>query len=447
MDYSQAIDYLCSFPDWERGTTSPRGQIMTLASVKSLLARLGNPHLGRGTIHITGSKGKGSTSHMVAAILTECGLGTALFTSPHLHSYCEQIAFNCQPVSEFEFAQGIKSIMTAVDLEHESILGPVSTFGVLCALFFCLSSQRSHLVDWQIVEVGLGGLNDATNVFEEKDLAIITPISLEHTSILGKTTAEIAAIKAGIITPGCTVILAPQQDPLVKPVIVNHCAQVGAKLIDVGELYKTKRLKHTHSSQVFELSGPHTTKIISLRMLGQHQIVNATTAFAAADVLREKGVSIDYDKVVSALKNASVPGRFEILKTNPTIVVDGAHNGESALALRQTLIDHLNAQACTFIIGVNSDKDIEAILKALAPIAKRIIATKSKNPRAMDPEHIASIGGYLRLLSSKGRTIFDAIRLGLSSIEKNEILCITGSLYVVAQARKLILPWSCSRPQ
>ncbi len=411
---------------------------MSLESVRSLLSRLDNPHLGRRTIHVTGSKGKGSTSTMLASVLSQSNLHTALFTSPHLHAYTEQMTFDLQNLSEAEFATGIAAIRAAVEAEDKSGPGPVSAFGLLCALFFHLCKQQDRPVDWQIVEVGLGGAHDATNVFASKDLAIITPISLEHTAILGKSTSEIAAAKAGIIVSGCTTVLASQEDRAVKPVIAKRCYEVGSRLIDVGELYAVRQVTANEHCQTFVLTGPNGTHEVRLQMLGKHQVQNATTAIAAAEALIELGIPITDTAIVTGLRQAKIPARFEILRRNPAIVVDGAHNGHSAAALRQALIDHLGIESCIFVLGVNSDKDIDAICHCLAPITKGIVATRSGNLRAMNVEHIASVCRALNLPVTTTESVRQALIAACTLSEGTNPICITGSFYVAAEARRII---------
>ena len=234
MDYSEAIAYLMSFTDMERGFQASASPTMSLASVRSLLSRLNDPHLGRGTVHITGSKGKGSTATMVEGILRRQGYTTALFTSPHLHSFTERIAIDGDAISPEEFAAAVDAIRPAVEAERNSVHGNVSTFGVLTALFFWLVRAQARPVQWQVVEVGLGGTYDATNVFDAPDVAVITPVSLEHTAILGNTPAEIATDKAGIIKRGASAILAMQRDLEVAGVVRARCQDVGAELTEVG---------------------------------------------------------------------------------------------------------------------------------------------------------------------------------------------------------------------
>ncbi|HJP40364.1 MAG TPA: dihydrofolate synthase, partial [Dehalococcoidia bacterium] len=211
MNYREAIDYLLSLSDLERGIQKSANPTMSLGAIRSLFKRLGNPQHGRSTVHVTGSKGKGSTATMIESILCAARKRTALFTSPHLHSYRERIRFNGIPVSEQEFASALETVLPALGLESQQVGADLSTFGILTAMFFASVSNRSPAVDCQIVEVGLGGSFDATNVFEKVDVAVITPIALEHTAIVGDSESEIARDKVGIVKDGSTFVLTRQE--------------------------------------------------------------------------------------------------------------------------------------------------------------------------------------------------------------------------------------------
>lgn len=446
MNYSEAVEYILSFPDMERGTHGPRGAIMSIASMRSLLERLGNPHLGRNTIHLTGSKGKGSTSRMIASILSQTGFTTALYTSPHLHSYTERIVFNLVPVSEEEFARGLTEIRPAIDEEANSTNGPLSTFGILTALFFHLVNTRTPKTHWQVVEVGLGGRFDITNIFDAKDMVVITPISLEHTELLGKTPTEIATNKAGIITPGSTTVLAPQKDSGARSAVARKCAESRSEFIDVGKTYKFKTLSFDLRSQKFQVDRAGGTLDLEIPMLGQHQIVNAVTAVAAADALAKRGVPVASKQIAEGLKAIRVPGRLEILQgtpgKGPTIVVDGAHNHESAAALAVALKSFFNVERCIFIVGVNNDKNIAAIWRELESMSKLAIATRSRNQRAMDPNSIKEVMSIFQADHPDVKVTEDvgqALELALKSATADDVICVMGSLYVVADAREHIL--------
>jgi dihydrofolate synthase/folylpolyglutamate synthase len=414
--------------------------------MKALLARMGDPHKGTPTIHITGSKGKGSTSAFLNSMLVAAGLETALYTSPHLHDYTERIAFGLEAVSEADFARGVSEIRQSVEAERAAGNTTISTFGILTALFFHLVKAAPRQVQWQIVEVGLGGRYDVTNVFDTKEAAVITPISLEHVEILGSTQTEIAANKAGIIVPHCLSVMAAQKDGGARTAVGRRCHEVQAELIDVGKKFKVKQLSHDLTGQSFSLEGSGVSMELRINMLGTHQINNAATAVATILGLRHRGVlEITDAQIVEGLASATLSGRLEQLsKTSagPIIVADGAHNHESAAALCDALKTFFKIKNCIFIIGVNTDKNITAIWKELTGLAKLVITTKSTNPRSMDP---TQIGELIRFLEVDGATVVstdsvpEAIEKALQVAQPDDLICITGSLYVVAEAREHLL--------
>jgi dihydrofolate synthase/folylpolyglutamate synthase len=453
--FKEAIEYIQSFPDAERGSSGIAGPTMSLATMKSLLGRLGNPQACARTIHVTGSKGKGSTATLIAAVLKAAAYRTALYTSPHLHSYRERIAFDLQPVSEEEFAEGIGTISALVrqsELEGE---GPYSTFGVLTALFFHLAKQRLTKSDWQIVEVGMGGKHDATNVFATKDVAVITAVSLEHTAILGKSIPEIVKNKAGIITPGSTCVLAPQRDARVKAIVQEICDERQAELVDVSTACSFEGLEQSRQGQLFVWQGHDSQDTFSLKLLGQHQMENAATAATVAQVLQKRGASTSRSAMAEGLAQTELPGRFEIISLRADsngaelpIILDGAHNQDSANALARTLRQLFPDQKCLIIMGVNRDKNIEAMWAELGQYCRMLIATKSENMRAMPPEEIiercARADQGLSSLASNSvkEALHDAIRYS----GKYDLICVTGSLYLVAEAREEILHRQISHP-
>ncbi|GIW18549.1 MAG: bifunctional folylpolyglutamate synthase/dihydrofolate synthase [Tepidiforma sp.] len=446
MDYQDAIDYLLSLSDMERGYQASPNPTMSLASVRSLLARLNDPHLGRPTVHITGSKGKGTTSAMIAGILREAGYATALYTSPHLHSFTERIAIGGEPVSPEEFAAGMAAILPAVEAERESVHGNVSTFGVLTALFFWLVRAQVPRVEWQVVEVGLGGTFDATNVFEATDVAVITPISLEHTQILGKTTVEIARDKSGVIKGGTTAVVAKQRDPAVLEVIRARCEEVGASLIDVGASYAVEVTEKHPWGQRLEMRRPNG-EVITLRtpMLGRHQAENAMTAVAAADAIRARGFALSDHAIAEGLARVRVPGRLEVMGQKPLVVADGAHNGESAAALAAALREYFTWKRCFLVIGVTRDKDLRAMGFELARLAELIVCVGFRNPRSMDPYEMIQQIGFLGPAAVAEETVAGGIETALAHATADDLVCITGSLYVVAEAREAVLGESVVR--
>ncbi len=445
MDYGEAIEYLMSFNDMERGHQASPNPTMSLASMRSLLSRLNDPHLGRPTIHVTGSKGKGSTSAMIAAILLRAEMSTALYSSPHLHSFTERIAINGEPVSPEELAAAMEAVRDAVDAENQSVHGNVSTFGILTALFFWLTRAQALPVKWQVVEVGLGGTFDATNVFDTTEVAVITPISLEHTAILGNTPAEIARDKAGIVKAGSTCVLAPQRDTTVVDVVRARCEEVGAKLVLVQDLYEAQVLEKYPFGQSFQLHGPRGTAELRTPLLGRHQVENAATAVAVIEALRERGHDVPDSAIAEGLARARVPGRMEVMGQKPLIVADGAHNAESAATLAEGLKDYFHWRRSFLVIGVTADKDLRGMGFQLARFQELIICTRFRNPRSMDPYAMIQEIGFLGPAAVAEESVGDAIETALSYAEPDDLICITGSLYLVAEAREYVLGESVVR--
>lgn len=424
---------------------------MGLPSMRALLERMGNPQLGRHTVHVAGSKGKGSTSTMISRILDEAGFSTALYTSPHLHDYAERIAFGTKPVDPERFAKGVAELKKAIEAERLSGNVNMSTFGLLTALFFHLVKNSSPQVDWQVVEVGLGGRYDVTNVFATKDLAVITPISLEHVEVLGSTPTEIAANKGGIITPKSIAVLAPQKDQGARTAIGRRCGEVQAQLVDVAREYKIRIEKQDLSGQTFLLeSKQHGNLELFTPMLGNHQVYNSATAAAAALALKAEGVAITEEHIRKGLEKTVVPGRLQVLcgvtngrKTGERIVVvDAAHNHESAQALAEGLKTFFEVESCIFVLGLNTDKNISAIWKQLEGMSKLCIATRSQNPRSMKPEDIAEVVTTFGASETDvhiSNSVPDAIDEAKRVAKEGELICITGSIYVVGEAREYIL--------
>jgi dihydrofolate synthase / folylpolyglutamate synthase len=442
LDFQQALEFLETLPDMERARHGS-GVTMTLETMKVLLGLLGHPERKARTIHITGSKGKGSTATFITSILEAAGFRTALFTSPHLHSYRERIAFGLEPVSEEDFARGVNEIARTIHKSVPDEIGPVSTFGILTALFFHLVATRAPAVDWQIVEVGLGGTHDATNVFTKKEIAVITPISLDHTAILGDSTASIAEHKAGIITHGASVILAPQHDRIVKQAVSRKCKEISARLIDVDELFKVERLSFDLNEQTFRVSGPPRATEYGIKFGGRHQIANACTALATIEVLKELGHRIDEAAVRDGLGKALLPGRFELMKLHEygtSCVLDGAHNGASASALTQSLKEYFPGKEIVFLLALNRDKDVHEFWTALAGCSRKVIVTKTHNPRALTPEVlkecIMQCDPYAEIVCAPSLT--DALAATLPFLERESVICVTGSLYLVAEAREFL---------
>lgn len=436
MDYLQTLRWLRRRDDWERTGSPQDAARWDLRRMHSLLARLGDPHLARGTVHVAGSKGKGSTAAMVAAVLRQAGVTTGLYTSPHVHRFTERIAVDGEPITDDDFARLLSELGPHIEAEDASgEYGTVSTFEALTALAFVAFRERG--VTWQVLEVGLGGRLDATNVFDKKAVCVITPIGLEHTAVLGDTVAQIAGEKAAIITCGATVVMAPQPESAADAVR-RVCAERGATLVEVAQACALSRSAHSLDGQELSLRTPRSTYRLRLPLLGRHQLDNAATAVLALEALDAHGVSIDGTAVREGLAGVRWPCRIEILKRRPLVIADAAHSRDSARRLAQTLRDDLGLAGVTFVIGSSSDKDIDALADELAPLAAQVFATRSRNPRALPPPPIAAAFAAREVPAAVQEPVAAALEAALAQIEAGAVV-VCGSLFVAAEAREHLL--------
>ncbi len=435
MNYRQALDYLLSFADFERsGRFQDRPDVRPLLS---LLRRLGDPHLGRCTVHIAGSKGKGSVAAMVESILRAAKLRTGLFTSPHLHSYTERIRIDGEPLEEDDWARLTRVLREAVVAGSPAPDGrSLVTFDLLTALAFLAFRERG--VDCQVLEVGLGGRVDSTNVFEAKEVCAVTAIGLEHTEVLGDTVEAIAAEKAAIARPGSTVVIGPQPASSgVRDVIRQAAADAGCPTVDVAGSYSWQRTAHDLDGQGFRLRGPRGVLHLRLPLLGEHQLENAATAVACADALAGRGLPIPDEAIQQGLAQVRWPGRLEILHRHPLVVADGAHSRDSARRLRESLADYLSCRNAILIVGMSADKDVTGLAQELAPIAsgRRVIAVRAGHPRAMHPRLVAAAFVKSGVEAAAGDKVWEALGEALAAARAKDVICLTGSLFVAAEGR------------
>lgn len=435
MNYREAVRYLLSFADFERsGRFQDRPD---LAPLLTLLSRLGDPHLGRRTLHIAGSKGKGSVAAMAEAVLREAGYVTGLFTSPHLHSYRERIRIDGDPISEDGVVRLTRVVKRAVERNPgETKERSLVTFDLFTSLAFLAFRETDAGV--QVLEAGLGGRLDSTNVFETKDVACITPISLEHTQVLGDTAEQIAREKADIITSGCTAVMAPQPFQEAARVIRERAESVGARLIDVERDYRWQVMSHDLRRQDIVVEWPGGRTRARLRLLGAHQVENAATTIACIEALREHGAAIPDMAIADGLASVRWPGRLEVLREMPLVIADGAHNRESARRLREALSGTFAAKDVTFIAGTSLDKDVAGLADELAPAAKRVLAVRADHPRAMPKEAVADAFRRAGVECEVVDNVAGALVQALAEAGSSGVICLTGSLFVVAEAREYL---------
>ena len=429
--YQQALDYLCSFVDYET-MHLPRSAVnYDLRRVEELLFRLGNPHLAARSVHVAGTKGKGSVAAMVAAVLTASGYTTGLYTSPHLNDLRERIRVNGELITEEELIALVERLKSEVEaVSEKATYGQLTTFELLTALGFAHFKQKG--VDFQVVEVGLGGRLDATNVIQP-EVGIITSISFDHTEVLGSSLTEIASEKAGIIKPGSIVVTSPQPDEVAQ-VIEKACLKCNAGLVRVGSDVVWQSLGFDAERQLLRVKGRLGSYRLSIPLLGRYQLENAATAVAALEVLAGRGFNISRDSIINGLATVSWPGRFQILSRRPLLVVDGAHNPDSARKLKQSLVQYFAFDRAILVIGVSSDKDVAGIISELVPLFDKVIVTRSRHPRAMALEQLIAAFRRYGVEVQAVEAVSEALSLALSMAGARDLVCVAGSLFVVAEA-------------
>ncbi len=445
MEYIEALRLLLHRDDWERSGSAADAARWDLRRMRSLLARLGDPHLGRGTVHIAGSKGKGSTAAMIASVLRAAGQSTGLYTSPHLHRFTERIAVDGQPIAPDDFGRLMGELAQHVEAEDaDGSYGTVSTFETLTVLAFLHFRERD--VRWQVLEVGLGGRLDATNVFEKKAVCVITPIGLEHTAILGDTIAQIAGEKADVITSGSTVVMAPQREPAAE-VVRQVCSERNATLIETAQACALSPKGRGGDGQAFTLHTPNGTYTLRLPLLGRHQLENAATAVLALEALAPHGVEIAEAALRAGLANVRWPARIDVLRQRPLVVADGAHDRDSARRLADTLREDMGLSNAVLVVGWSGDKDATALADALASLATHVVATRSRHPRAAEPRAVADAFAEREIPVTIAEPVGAAIDAAHGLASPGGAVVICGSLFVAAEAREHVLGIEYDPPQ
>ncbi|MBN3038253.1 MAG: bifunctional folylpolyglutamate synthase/dihydrofolate synthase [Candidatus Omnitrophica bacterium] len=446
MSYQKAQDHLNSFINYERLNRYPYRSSFRLNRAKRLLEFLGNPHLSLRCVHIAGTKGKGSTCAFIAHILKEAGFKVGLYTSPHLLDVRERIRI-LKPSSislhlsaddkipKKDFARLIEKTKPYAEKLRKTRLGSLSYYELLTALAFLYF--KSERCDFVVLETGIGGRLDATNVCQA-ELCALTPISYEHREVLGNTLEEIAREKVEIVKPATRAVITAPQRPTVLRIIKRQTRRTGARLLQVGKEIRIRNESLASRSQSFDLTGVFGDYSgLKMHLLGMHQITNAAVALGCIGYFKRQGVNISTKAIKEGLKKTLWPGRLDIISHWPKIVLDGAQNQASAHALKKSLKSFFKFKNLILVLGVSQDKDVRGISKELVPISDRIILTKSENPRAMHPEIIKKF-----ISASKGPVCLtdntkEALEMAVECVDGNDLVLVTGSLFLVAEVLKL----------
>jgi len=377
--YNKALDYLYSFVDYSLKHSSELAKAeFNLDRMFALMTELGNPQAKYPIIHVAGTKGKGSVSALCASALQAAGYKTGLYTSPHLLDYTERIQIDGKPISYEQLVNLVEEIKPAV-----AKIPKLTTFEITTALGFLAFAKQD--VNAAVIEVGLGGRLDATNIVTPK-VSVITSLSYDHMAVLGSTLAQIAGEKAGIIKPNVPVVSAPQTEEGLE-VLQRIATEKNCPFILVGRDVEFERLTSSLDGQSLRVTDPRPSTLdLQLPLLGEHQIQNAATAYAA---LKMSGIEISHEAIQKGFSQVKWPARFEVLQREPPVIVDSAHNRDSAWRLRQTLDEYYPETPVVLVFCALEDKDITGMLEELKPRIETVVATHADHPRAPSAEWIA----------------------------------------------------------
>lgn len=431
--YQETLDYLYSYIDFSLVKTSRySAERFELGRMRDFTASLGNPQNDYRVIHIAGTKGKGSVAALCASALQQSGLKVGLYTSPHLQDFTERIQVDSSPITPEELIALVEEIKPKIDASPE-----ITTFEITTALAFLYFSRQD--VDVAVLEVGLGGRLDATNVCTP-DITVITSISYDHTDLLGETLEEIAAEKAGILKQGIPLVLS-QQAAEARESILRIAAQRSVPVVEVGKDYLFHPLDKSLSGQSLEVwlqeavDGGAAHIEVAIPLLGDHQLENAATAYAALMVAREQGIQVSDSGIRAGFQSVQWPGRFELLRKDPALIIDSAHNRDSARKLHKVLQDYFPGEQVVLVFGASEDKDIQGMLSELKPAIFKVITTKSTHPRAADPDDLVKVAEGINLNAISTASVESALTEAERLANGSTIILVTGSIFVAAAAR------------
>ncbi|HEX8991915.1 MAG TPA: folylpolyglutamate synthase/dihydrofolate synthase family protein [Anaerolineales bacterium] len=424
--YDAALDYLYSFVDYSLKHSSELAKAdFNLDRMRLLMAELGNPQDHYPTVHVAGTKGKGSVCAFVASGLHAAGLRVGLYTSPHLLDYAERIRIDFAPIDHralVDLVEEIKPVAARVP--------KLTTFEITTALAF-MHFAKQH-VDAAVIEVGLGGRLDATNIILPK-VSVITSLSYDHMAVLGNTLAQIAGEKAGIIKPGVPVISAPQK-PEALEVLVRVAAEHKAPFTLVGRDITFEGLRHSLDGQSLKVRKDQDAYMYTIPLLGAHQVQNAAVAAAALWTIREQRIGVPDQAIQDGLAAVQWPARFQVVRREPPVIFDSAHNQDSFARLRQALEDYFPGRPAYLVFGASEDKNIPGMFEEIKPVVRLILISKSFHPRALEPEKIAALADQAGIPHEIAPSVGAAFGRALEMSEKDgSIVLSAGSMFVTAE--------------
>ena len=446
-DYQKALDYLYSFVDYSlTRNLSHSNTKFDLRRMVDLMHLLGDPQTKYPTIHVAGTKGKGSTCALIASALVEAGYRIGFYSSPHMTDFTERIQVNDKNISHVDIVKHVEKIKPFVDQIKES-----TTFEITTAIAFQYFAEEK--VDIAVIEVGLGGRLDATNIITPI-ASVITSLSLDHMAVLGDTLAKIAAEKAGIIKENVPVISAPQ-NPEALIVLKEKAMQTHSDLYVVGEDIIFTLGKHSLIGQQFSISIDEKSKLkskfnkqdtnnsekpleFSIPLLGAHQAENAAAAFTTLKVIQHSGIIVTDESIIKGFEKVNWPGRFEVLIQKPLFIIDSAHNKDSAKKLSKTIDDYLSDRSIIMIFGASEDKDIAGMFDELLPHVKKVILTQSIHPRALDIKQLVNFASGYNCTVEAIIPIENTIKQAINEAGPDDVILGTGSIFIAAAIREYV---------
>ncbi len=401
------------------------GSVPGLERISALCELLGNPQNGMRFVHVAGTNGKGSTSTMISETLISAGYKTGLFTSPYVVNFRERIQLNGQMIHEKELGRITAQVKAAADELDKQEICPTE-FEILTAI--ALVYYKESGCDAAVLEVGMGGLYDSTNIIKDTDVCVITSISYDHTAILGNTIEEIAFNKAGIIKESSAVAVYPQIFDEAEKVIINT-----AKNKNCTVYCADKNEIEIFRNDILGTEFTYKGRNIRTQLMGEHQIYNAATAFEAGLAMIDKGFSITEEDIISGIFNAQIPARVQIISRNPMIVIDGGHNEDGVSMLCKALKTSFAEYKITAVMGMLKDKDVDSAVKMLAPLCEKMIAVNVDNPRSMPASELKEKLSEYRKNVEICENAVQAFKRERSLVKDGEMLLVSGSLYLASE--------------
>ncbi len=438
--YEQAMDWLNSRTNYEKKWPSYGTVTFNLDRMRRLSALVGNPQDRYPTIHITGTKGKGSTAAMIESMLRAAGLRTGLYTSPHLVNIEERIRVNAEDVPKERLAALLERIHGPVERIRNTAVPPHPTFFEIFTVAAFLDFAEEH-VDWGVIEVGLGGRLDSTNIITP-EVSVVTRVGLDHMNILGNTVAEIATEKAGIIKKGVPAVTGPQERDAER-VLRGRAGSLDAPVWGVGREITVSDVARREGAfgYRFNVKTPFAEHgALEIPLVGVHQVENTAVAVGAIDALRSSGkLNIDGAAIALGLSRVEAPARVEVMGRSPLVVVDGAHNPLSMEALVRAVRENFTWKRLILLYAMATDKDVASSLDVVLPLADEAFFTLTNSPRAAKPETLASLARSRGLAKVRAeRDTAAAFRQALAAMGPDDLLLITGSLYLAGDLRPVI---------